>query len=484
MKKNSVRKSFLWKFLERFSIQITGFITTLVLARLLNPQEYGTVSLVLIFISFATTFVQGGFNTALIQKEKVTEKDSSSVFYFSFFIAILLYALLYFLSPYVAVFFKQPIIEPVLRLLSLALFPGAYYSVQIALASREMQFDRIFKSSFISTIIASIVSISLALSGAGIWSLVVWHLLNHTLSMITMFLIQRWRPSLEFSFSSLKEMVPFGSRILLSNLLVSFFLNVRSIFIGRLYTASDLAYFNRGKQFPQSFMESIFGTVQSVSLSYFSKNNSDLIQLKNAVRKVAINSYLIIFPLLTGLCVAGANLIELLLTAKWMPSAKFLQIFCIAYIVQPPQLISSEALKALGLSKITLRLEIVRKTIEIASLVIVLKKGPIAIALSAAISGIVILAVSLIPNSKYLDYSFWEQVSDIFKPLSVSMLMAILVWFAGKLLVFLNIPLLFMLIVQFLIGVSSYWILCHIFRLKEIKSILTFIRRTKNEEHP
>lgn len=473
MVKNNFIFSYLWKFLERFSVQATSFITTLILARMLSTDDYGTVALVTVFISLATVFVQGGLNTTLIQKIDIDIEDTSTVFWVSIIVAFIFYIILYFLSFEIADFYKKPIIIPVIRVLGISLFPGALNSIQIAIASRKLEFKKIFISSLLATIIAGFASIILANLNYGVWAIVAWQLINILVSSIFMLFFIKWRPKFLFSLKKFKTLIPFGSRILISNFLVTLFQNIRTLFIGGLYSTSDLAFFNRGKQFPQVLMDGIIGSIQSVSLPIFAKQQKENLEVyKINVRKTLKLSYLIIFPLLFGMIAISKILIVLLLTEKWLDSVPYLQIFSLTYMLQPTQIICAEALKGLGLSKVTLNLEYFRKTFEIGLLLLLLKYGPYQIALSALIAGIISLIISLYPNIKYLHYSLKEQIEDIFKPLIAAIIMAIIVLYIGRLKCSMEI----ILILQVIVGIVTYIFNCYILKIQEFKEIISFIK--------
>ncbi len=469
MSKSKVISSYIWKFLERFIVQIAGFVTTLVLARLLTPDDYGVVALVMVFIELATVFVQGGFNTALIRKEQMDEADLSTVFYFSLAVAALCYAVIYVCAPLISGFYKKEIIAPVIRVLALTLFPGAFNSIQVAVATRKLEFQKIFVAGLVSAIASAAIGVILALMGAGVWAIVAWQLTNLTVATAVMLVTTKWRPGLKFSRRKLAEMVPFGSKILASNLMVALFQNIRSLLIGTMYSTTDLAYFNRGRQFPQVVMEGINGSIQSVSLPVFAKFQSQSREvLKEEVRKVATASYLFIFPVLVGLTVVAEPLILLLLTDKWLPAVPFLRIFALACAVQPTQIICAEAIKAIGLSGVTLRLEIWRKTLEIGLLMAALRLGTQAIALSALAAGGLAILVCLYPNNKHLKYSYREQFADIGGALAASIAMGVVMWLVGLL----PLGLIAGFALQILAGVLVYFYICLVFKVKGFSKFL------------
>lgn len=465
--------SYFWKFLERFSVQVTSFITTLVLARILSADEYGTVALVIVFISLATVFVQGGLNTALIQKIEIDEEDISTIFWVSIIVALICYVIIFFMAFKIANFYKKPIIIPVIRILAISLFPGALNSIQIAISSRKLEFKKIFMSSLIATVVAGIISIILAIFNFGVWAIVAWQLINIFISSILMLFFVKWKPRFLFSWVKFKNLIPFGSRILISNFLVTLFQNIRSLLIGGLYSTSDLAFFNRGKQFPQVLMDGVIGSIQTVSLPIFAKHQREKLErYKENMRKIITMSYLIIFPLLFGITVISKPLIKLLLTDKWLEAVPYLQIFALTYTVQPMQIICAEAIKGLGLSKVTLNLEYFRKFFEIGLLVCLLKYGPYKIAISALIAGVISFVISMYPNVKYLNYSIKEQIEDIIKPLIASIIMSLIVLYIEKS----NFSTMIILLFQIVAGIFIYILNCWILKIKDFNIVINILK--------
>lgn len=472
MNKNKVLHAFEWKFFERISVQITNFIVTLILARILDPSEYGEVAIILVFISISNTFVQGGFNTALIQKKDVNGDDYTSVFAFTIGTSILVYFFLFFIAPYLSKFYDMSDFVPVMRTMALVLLPGAINSIQVAFCTRDLQFKIIWASSAISSVISGVTGIFLALNGFGVWALVIQQIINQVCNCLVMGIIVRDIPHGKISKKSLNNLIPFGSKILASNLLVSIFLNLRSLIIGIYYTSEELAYFNKGKQFPQTMMDGINTTIQTVLLPMYSKEQDNQSKVKNMMRQTIRLSCYIITPMLLGLALIARPLIRLLLTDKWIASVPFIQMFCVSYMLQPAQIANAQAYKALGDSSTPLKLEGVRKTIEIGLLFLSIKHGTLAIAFSAVLAGIISLLVSLLPNKKILNYKYKEQFSDFGISIILSLAMVAIAYFIGT---FIN-NYLQKMIVEIICAVIVYIIESKIFNIKEFTIVINLLK--------
>lgn len=472
MFRNKIILSYIWKFLERFSVQITSFVTTLVLARIVSTEEYGIVSIVTVFITLATVFVQGGLNTVIIQKKEVSQEELSTVFYTSLFIAITFYVFIWIFSPTLSKFYKNEIIKDVIRVVGISLFPGALNSVQVAIATRKMEFRKIFIASIISSLIAAAIGIFMATHGQGAWSIVAWQVVNTYVNTSVMQILIKWRPQNRFSFKCFKALFPFGSRICCTNLMAALFQNIRAVLIGGIYSTSELAVFNRGKQFPQALMDGIIGSIQTVSFSFFSrKQNCEQDKYEELVRKVVVISYIFIYPILIGIAVIAEPMILLLLTEKWSLAIPYVQIFALTYMTQPTQIIGAEAIKGLGYSKVILFIEVLRKIVEVVLLIFSLRSGTYIIALSALISGVASMIIAAYPNQKYYGYAIKEQVQDMIRPLIAAGGMGIAVIQVARL----ELPLIGSLLLQIVSGVLVYIILCRLVLKKEFKLIVNTI---------
>lgn len=460
--KNDVLSSLVWKFMECGGSQAINFLVSIILARLLTPKDYGIIALITIFINLANVFIQTGFNTALIQKKDADELDFSTVFYISLFIATLLYILLFFASPYIAEFYGQSLLIPILRVLAITLFFGAVNSIQIAIISRNMQFKKLFYRNLGAMIISGVVGITMAYKGFGVWSLVGQQLTNQIISTIIMWFTVKWRPRILFSFERLKGLLSYGWKILVSNLISTLFLNLRDIIIGKIYNPSMLGYFNRGRQFPALIITNIDGSIQSVMLPTYSSEQDNRKRVKEMVRRSITTSSFIIFPMMVGLAIVAEPLVKILLTDKWLPCVPFLQIFCATYMLMPIHTANLQAIQALGYSGILLKLEIIRKTLELIVLLVSLKYGIYMIALGTLLTSIISLIINSYPNIKLLNYSYKEQLKDVIPSLILSIIMGAAVYSIQ----FIGISAGLTLLIQIFIGLIIYIMLARIFKIE------------------
>ena len=361
IQRKSIISAFTWKLLERGGVQGIQFILAIILARLLSPKEYGIISLITIFIALATVFVQSGLNTSLIQKDDADELDFSSVFYLSLAIAAVLYMTLYFSAPAISRFYNNPILVPIVRILSFTLFFGAVNSVQMAVVSRTMMFKRYFFSSLGGVIGSGTVGVLLAYKGFGVWALVAQQLSSNFLTTAILWFTVKWRPILAFSFTRMKKLFSYGWKLLISGLLDTFFKNIYGLVIGKLYDAKSLGYFNRGQQFPVVIASNLDGSIQSVMLPALSSRQNDVDSVKRLMRRAMRTSSYILMPLMVGLAAVAKPMVSVLLTDKWLPCVPFLQLACISYALYPIHTANLTAINAIGRSDIFLKLEIIKK---------------------------------------------------------------------------------------------------------------------------
>lgn len=461
---NSVSKALGWKLLERFGVQGVQFVLQIVLARLLSPEHYGILSLMIIFTNLANVFVQGGFGTALIQKKDVDEKDYSSVFWVSLAIAGILYTIIFFASPVIADFYETPEIISPLRVLALMLFPGAFNSIQLAKTSKNMNFKNVFISNLGGIIIAGGVGIAIALLGGGLWALVAQTLLNITITCIVMMLTVRWRPRFVCDLKRVVVLFAFSWKLLVSGLIETLYQDLRSLVIGKKYDSGTLGYYNRGKQFPQFVINAINGAVQSVMLPAMSKDQDEKAKVKATMRNSIMVSSYVIFPMMAGLAAVAAPVITLLLTEKWLPAVPYMMIYCFSLAFTPVHSCNLQAINAMGRSDIFLKLEIIKKVIGISSLVIAVFcfDSPIAIAMTGIFTTVISCFINAYPNKKLINYSYFEQMRDILPSFALALVMFGVVY----VMTYIKLHYVLVLVLQVLAGMAIYLVGSAVFKLK------------------
>lgn len=474
--KKIIISSLFWKLIERIGTQGIQFILQIILARLLSPDQFGTIAIVMVFINLANVFIQSGFNMALIQKKDIDNGDFSSVLYVNLIVSSLLYLIIFLFAPIIAEFYRDTILLPVLRILGLTLFFGSVNSIQNAYVARNMLFRKLFYSSLGSIIVSGVIGIVLAFSGVGVWALVFQQLTNQILITMIMWFTVRWRPTRELSKNKIKILFIYGWKLVTSSLLNTLYMELRTLIIGRVYSPSLLGYYNRGQQLPQLICTNIDGAIQSVMLPTLSAYQDNKIKVKNMMRRAVVTSSFLVFPMMIGMASVAEPLIRIILTDKWLPAVPFLQIFCISFMLTPIHTANLQAINAMGRSDIFLRLEIIKKVIGFIILVFSLPFGVYAIAIGQLAGGFISTFINAYPNKKLLDYSYTEQWMDIMPTLIIAVLMG-----AGvQLLNFLNLVMWQIFVIQIVFGITFYIGIAKMFKLECFSYLVTTLKQLIN----
>lgn len=480
---NSISKGFFWKLMERFGVQGIQFMLQVVLARLLDPEHYGVLSLMVIFTTLANVFIQTGFNTALIQNKDVTEEDYSSVFWVSLGIAAVMYGVIYISAPAIAAFYAMPAIIQPLRVLAIMLFPGALNSVQLAKISRELDFKKVFFSNIGGILVAGIAGIVIAYMGGGLWALVAQTLLNVVVACAVMLSTVKWRPGLVCNLKRVAVLFRFGWKLLVSSLLDTLYTDLSSLVIGKKYDSGTLGYYNRGKQFPQFIITAINSTVQSVMLPAMAAYQDDRKKVKEMMRISMTMSAYIIFPMMAGLAAVASPLVELLLTDKWLPCVPYMQVYCFSLAFYPVHSCNLQAVNAMGRSDLFLKLEIIKKSYGIAALVIAVFcfDSPLAIAATGLFTTWISWFVNSFPNKKLIGYSYKEQILDLFPILFMALGMCVVVLMVGKWCQMMGLLTVLTMVLQIIVGVAVYAVISVLIKPKPFRLLLNQIRIRKTE---
>lgn len=451
--------SIIWKFAERISAQLVTMVVSIILARILMPEDYGIVAIVNIVITICNVFVSSGFGTALIQKKDADDVDFSSVFYANIVIALVLYIIVFFTAPLIAGFYENELLTPILRVMGIRLPIAAINSVQQAYVSRKMQFKKFFIATLFGTIISGIVGIVMAYNGCGVWSLVAQYLTNVCIDTIVLCFVVKWRPKLAFSWKKLKSLLSYGWKMLASGLLDTGYQELRSLIIGKKYSSADLAYYDQGKKYPALLATNINSSINSVLLSSMSKVQDDKVKIKQATRKsIQISSYLML-PCMVGFACIAEQFVHVVLTDKWMDAVPYIMMMCFVYAFYPIHTANLTAIQAVGRSDLFLILEIIKKVVGLASILISMWFGVFWIAFSAMITTIISSIVNAFPNKKLLNYSYLEQIKDLLPNLGISAVMGGIVYAMNYIPRLFHIPSVVLLILQIIVGIAVYILL-------------------------
>ena len=456
--KSKTMHAFFWSFFERAGQQGIQFIISIILARLLLPEQFGLISMLVLFMGLAQSFIDSGFGSALIQKKDATHTDYCTIFYFNVAVGLVSAGLLCLAAPLIASFYKLPQLTSLTRFLSLNIIISSFALIQTTLLIKNVD----FKISIFTSVVSGAVGVALALNGFGVWSLAIQQVCSNVFSTVLLWFSSTWRPSMDFSFTSLREMFSFGSRLLAAGLLNTIFENSYMVVIGKFFSAASLGFYSRALSLQQLSAMNLADMVGRVTFPLFSSIQSEPDRLKIGFKKTLSTIGLINFPVMIGLLVVSKSLVIVLLTEKWLPSVPYLQLLCVVGIMYPLHAINLNLLKALGRSDLFFRLEIIKKILIIGNIAITWRYG-----IEAMIYGQIVLSIgAYYLNSYYtarlINYSLKEQLLDLLPALGVAIFMGICVYNVQFLL---DLSQFLMLVTQVITGLVMYSLLALLFRL-------------------
>ena len=474
--KNKIFSGLFWKFGERILAQGVSFAVSVVLSRLLLPDDYGVVAIVLIFINIANVFVTSGFSTALVQNKEATELDFSTNFYCSLGMSALVYAVMFLISPLIANFYGMPELILIIRIFSLRIPLSAFSAIQHAYVERHMLFKRYFFSTLFGTLFSGIVGIALAYMGFGVWALIAQYFTNTIIDILVLLVTIEWRPKLMFSVQSAKNMMSYGSKILLADLSGTFFDQLRALIIGKIYTSSDLAFYNKGNQLPNLITTNVSASIMTVLFPAISNISDDNERVKELTRKSTKTMAYIILPMLVGLACVSKPLIVILFTEKWIKTIPYIQILSLACSVGMIGSISLQTIKAVGRSDIILNIEFIKKPVYVVLLVAGAVISPFAVAVTMLLYNIFGSLVNSYQLSKVINYPMREQFIDLGTSFIMCIIMSVLVYPIS----FFKINYWLMIALQILVGIASYWGISYVTHNESYYAIRNLIREKLN----
>ncbi len=478
MSKNKSASGYAWSLIERFMSQGVTLVVSIILARLLDPSAYGTVSIVTIFTTLGITFVTAGFGAALVQMKDPQNEDYDTAFTLNLSISIVLYALLYFTAPFIALFYETPELTKVLRIMSLILPISAFSTIKYAYLQKKLQFKKYALVTLCAGIFSGVLGIAMAFCGFGVYALVAQSLSKYFIDMVVLFIVCPMRTRIGFSFNRCKKMFPFASKVFLSTLVMNIESDIRGLVIGKKYTSSNLAYYNKANNFPKMIVMNTNGAVSRVLFPTVANNQNDLKKVLEFIRKnVAMQSFLIT-PLVTGLMAVSKPFILTLLTETWAPAIPFMYLLCLVYIMMPYENTCKEALLGIGRSDLVFMDMLITKTVSLATIVaaVLLTNSVHLIAVGGIVASFVSLVIYSVQMKKYFGYSIASQIKDT----GGAYLCCAIMGFSTFSLNFLGLAPLVTLVIQIVFGVSVYCGLAKLLRLKAFDDTVKMIFKRRN----
>ncbi len=464
-----------WTYMERIMAQSVSLIVSIVLARLLEPKHFGIIAIVTILIAFSDVFVRGGFGNALVQKKDADELDFNSIFYLSFTLAWLFYAVLYFVAPFIADFYEMHQLTAVIRIMAFRLPLAGINTIQQAYIQRYMQFKKFFFATVGGTVVSAVVGIAMAYLGFGIWALVAQYLTNTIINTIVLFCIDGWRPQLMFSLAKVKQLFGFAFNVLLTQFFFTLESNIRDLIIGKQFGSSDLAFFNSGKKFPNILVSNLNSSIAKVLLPAFSEYQDDRERICHMLERYIGISFFVLSPLLIGLMVVSRPLVSVLLTDKWLDSVPFMQIYCIVYLTRPFESSCHQAILAIGDSKTVLRIIIILNIISLIGVLFAVFyfENVLLIAWISLLTALISTGFFMRQISKAFKFRVIDQFKPMFPALSLSVAMGLIVYAVQ----YIGLNNTLTIVIQVSLGVTVYIVGAMIFRIDSLQYLLGLVKK-------
>lgn len=463
----------IWSVLDLVFNQGINFIVQIILARLLLPEDFGTIAIISVFIGISSAFVDSGFTNALIRENDVTEEEYSTVFYFNLAISIVMYIVLFILAPTISIFFDNYKLKAMIRILSLGIIFNSIELTQRVMLIKKLDFKTQTKVSIIASTLSGIVGVIVALNGFGAWSLVIRALLMYVIQASILCIFNRWKPALIFDIDSFKRLFGFGWKMLISGLIDTLYNNIYYVIIGKKFSAVDLGYYTNAAKLSEPTYSIITKAIEKVSFPILSKISNDD-KLRNAYRIIFKNTVFIALPIMLGLSAIGEPLIMIILGSNWANSIVYFQMLCVAGIGFPVGVINLNILQIKGRSDLFLRLEIIKKTILVITIAVVLifRLGIMGLLWGTLINTIIGYFINSYYSKDLISYSTLEQIKDIKNTVIISIIMTVIVYSIG---VFFTCGNCVKILVQVLVGVSIYFLGNKLIKSEELNTIFELL---------
>ncbi len=402
----------MWSAVGKVGTLAINFLSNLVLARILMPEDFGAIAMLAIFLAVSSIFIQGGLGTALIQKKNPDRLDYSTVFYWNLAFSLLFYLILYVAAPFIADFYELPLVKPLLRVQSLVLIIQSFSIVQVTQLMKQMNFKALAIRNMASAFAGTLIAIPMALRGFGAWSLVASAITAAIVNVLLLWKMSSWRPTWEFSLESLKNLFSFGGLMLLSSLVETLYTNLQGLIIGKRFSANDLGYFSQAKKLEEVPVTGLASIVNDVTFPAFSTLQDDRTRLLEGMRKSTKALTFLNFPMMILLIIIAQPLITLLYGSKWETATPYFQILCVSGLIYAVNALNTNVIKSLGKGKIYFVIQIIKRSIGIAMIFIGIRFGLYGLLWAVASVSYINFLISALVNNKLINYGFFKQIGD------------------------------------------------------------------------
>lgn len=472
LKKKTV-KGVAWTSLDQIANLGIGFIAGVILARILSPSDYGLLAMIAVFNAIAFAFLDSGFGNALIRKPDLTENDNCTAFYFNIVAGLVMFGVIWLISPFVADFYEKPILSQLLRVEGVLIIISSFKIVQNTQLSRALNFKAKTIINVSSQVIAGIIAIVAAYNGLGVWSLVIQHMVSGIISLVLLWIVSPWRPRGRWSKISFGYLWGYGSKLLASGLLDTVYRNIYPIIIGKLYSAADLGQYTRANGYAQLPSQGLTGVLQQVSFPVLSQIQNDDDRLASSYRRMLRFTAFLVFPIMLGMAALARPLVVTLVTDKWAQCVPYLQVICFASMWYPIHAINLNLLQVKGRSDLFLRLEIIKKAIITIAIFICVPFGIMGICVGAVCTSIICLAINTYYTGKLINVGFVKQMRDLAPTLLLSFVVGVVIYF--------SIMCVDDNLIKLIIGISEglllYILFAKLFNLPEFKEAMNILHK-------
>lgn len=410
---NKALKGFFWASFERFGVQGISFFIFIILARLLTPSQFGLIGMLAIFVAVSRTLTNSGFSQALIQKKDADETDFSSVFYLNLLVSIILYIVLFLAAPLVARFYREPALIALTRVLGLKFIIDAFSLIQETVLTKEVNFKKLMMAKLPSNLIGGVAGISAALLGFGVWSLIVHQLTDSLAYSVQVWIQSPWRPHWKFETERLKKLFKFGSPLMASALINTTLQNLYLVVIGRFFSTADVGFYDQANKIRKLPVQNISSALDRVTFPVLSEIQNDDERLKRAYKSMIRQVLFFMGPIMMLALVMAKPLFRLVLTAKWLPAVPYFQWLCITGLFHPLNAYNLNILKVKGRSDLFLRLEILKRSIEIVGIIIAVHYSVLILVIAQTAQSFIAYLINSYYSGQFIDYNLKEQFSDI-----------------------------------------------------------------------
>jgi len=459
----------MWGAVGKVGTLTINFLTNLVLARLLMPEDFGTIAMLAIFLAVSNIFIQGGLGAALIQKKNPEHRDYSTVFYWNLVVALIFYLLLYVCAPFIADYYALPLVKPLLRVQSLVLIIQSFSIVQYTQLQKQMNFRALAIRNMAAALAGTLIAIPLALWGFGPWSLVASAILASIVNVLLLWKMSTWRPTWEFSFESLKSLFSFGGLMLLSSLAETLYTNLQGLIIGKRFSASDLGYFSQAKKLEEIPVTGLSSIVNDVTFPAFASLQDDSERLLAGVRKSTKALTFLNFPMMILLMIVAQPLICLLYGSKWEASAPYFQILCISGLIYAVNTLNTNVIKSLGKGKIYFVIQIVKRLIGIALILFGMKFGIFGLLWAVASVAYISFVINALVNKKLINYGVFRQLGDFGAVLILALIVGALTYGLGLIL---HCHIYLTMLIQIILYIGLYVLIAKLLKMEELNTYL------------